>query len=107
MLLALLATTAAASLPGACNQTSGLLSKMSGPSEVKMSAAEAATATSRWAIAYAKNPQDPKMAMGYAAALRAIGSKDRALEVLKTAYRADPSNDEVAAELGRAALDAG
>jgi Flp pilus assembly protein TadD len=34
-------------------------------------------------------------------------SKDRALEVLKTAYRADPSNGEVAAELGRAVLDAG
>jgi len=106
-LFALLATTAAASLLGACAQTDGLFSRGGGTSDVQMSATEARNATSKWAVAYAQNPQDPEMALGYAQALRAIGSKDRSLEILKTAYRADPSNGEVAAELGRVALDMG
>ena len=47
------------------------------------------------------------MALGYAAALKAIGSRDRALEVLKRPTRATPANGEIAAELGRLALDMG
>ncbi|MGH6735669.1 MAG: tetratricopeptide repeat protein [Methyloceanibacter sp.] len=107
MVLALLATTAAASLLGACSQTGKLFSRDSGSEAVQMTAAEAAGATSKWAAAYSKNPQDPEMALGYAKTLRAIGSKDRSLEILKTAYRANPNNGEVAAELGRVALDMG
>lgn len=106
MVLALLASTTAASLLGACGQTGKLFSGNS-QSEVKMTAAEAAGATSKWAVAYAKDPQDPDIALGYARALRAIGSRDRALDILKTAYSADPSNGKVAAELGRVALEAG
>jgi Flp pilus assembly protein TadD len=73
----------------------------------QMSAAEAATATSQWATAYAKDPQNPKMALGYSRALKAIGSRDKALEVLTSAYQTNPSSGEVAAELGRLALDMG
>ena len=47
----------------------------------------------------------PKMALGYANALKAIGSRDRAMEVLTAAYRANQDNGEIAAELGRLALD--
>ena len=107
MVLALLATTAAASLLGACNQTGGLFSRNSAPTEVKMTAQEAAGATSRWAMAYGKNPQDPQMALGYAKSLRALGNKQRALDIMKTAYRANPENGELAAELGRIALEMG
>jgi hypothetical protein len=84
MVIALLATTAATSLLGACGQTGGGLFSR-GPGEVQMTAAEAAEATSQWAVTYAKNPRDPD------AALRAIGNKKRALDVLQTAYRADPA----------------
>ena len=107
--LALLATTAAASLLGACSQTDRpFLSKSSFSSDdTQMSANEAVGATTQWAEAYAKNPQDPRMALGYAKALKAIGSRDKSLESLTTAFRANPNNGEVAAELGRLALDMG
>jgi len=105
MVLALLATTAAASLLGACGQTPKLFSRNSQPAEVKMSEAEAANATSQWARAYLQRPQDPQMALGYARSLKAIGAKDQSLEVLKTAYRVNPRNGELAAELGRVALE--
>ena len=107
MVLALLATAAVAPLLGACGQTAGggLFSR--GPAEVQMTAADAAKATSQWAVAYAKNPKDPEMALGYAKSLRAIGNKNRSLEILKTAYRANPQDGQVAAELGRVALEAG
>jgi Flp pilus assembly protein TadD len=105
MVLALLATTAAAALLGACNQTGGLLARNNGSEDVQMSAEQAAGAIQQWALAYAKNPQDPKMALGYAKSLKAIGSNDRALEVLKGAYQANPADGQVAGELGRLALE--
>jgi Flp pilus assembly protein TadD len=104
MAFALLATTAMAALAGGCTQT-GPFARLSG--EPKLAAADAVGAIAQWSAAYAKNPQDPKAALGYAAALKAIGSRERALEVLTTAYRANPDNGEVAAELGRVALDMG
>jgi Flp pilus assembly protein TadD len=64
-------------------------------------------AVTKWSQAYARSPQDPRMALGYARALKAIGSKDQAFEVLKTAYRRDRDNGEIASELGRLALDMG
>jgi Flp pilus assembly protein TadD len=109
MVLALLATTAAASLLGACNQTDGrLFAKSSFSSDdTQMSESEAVRATTQWAAAYAKNPQDPRMALGYAKALKAIGSRDRSLDILETAYQTNPNDGELAAELGRLALDMG
>jgi Flp pilus assembly protein TadD len=102
IVLALLATTAIATVLGGCVQ-SGPLSRFSG--EPKLAAADAIGAVAQWSAAYAKNPQDPKTALGYANALKAIGSRDRALDVLTTAYRANQDNGEIAAELGRLALD--
>ncbi|HXG78126.1 MAG TPA: tetratricopeptide repeat protein [Methyloceanibacter sp.] len=100
--LALLATTAVAVLLGGCSQAGGLFSR-----EPKLAAADSIGAISQWSAAYAKKPNDPKMALGYAKALKAIGSRDRALEVLTAGYRANPTHGELAAELGRLALDMG
>jgi Flp pilus assembly protein TadD len=105
MALALLATTAVAALLGGCTQTGLPFARNS--EETKLSAADAVGAIAQWSAAYSKNPQDPKMALGYAAALKAIGSRDRALEVLVAAYRANQTNGEISAELGRLALDMG
>ena len=107
--LALLATTAMAALLGGCSSTDKLFSKLGSSSseEVQLSAEDAAGAVSQWSSAYLKNPQDPRMALGYAKSLKAIGSRDRALEVLKTAYQQNMNNGEIAAELGRLALEMG
>ena len=102
----LFATTAVACLLGGCTQTSKLGGNL-GSDEVQMSAKDAADATSKWASAHAKDPKDPKVAYNYAKALRAIGSRDRAIEVLTAAYHANPDNGEISAELGRLALEAG
>jgi Flp pilus assembly protein TadD len=104
----LFATTAAGCLLlGGCTQTGKLWKSGSGSDEVQMSAAEATNATSKWASAYEKKPQDPKTALGYAKALKAIGSRERALQVLTASYQANPDNGEISAELGRLALEAG
>ena len=105
MALALLATTAVAALLGGCTQTG--LPFAPNSEENKLSAADAVGAIAQWSAAYSKNPQDPKMALGYAAALKAIGSRDRALDVLIAGYRANQTNGEISAELGRLALDMG
>jgi len=102
MALALIAITAIATALGGCNQT-GPFSRFS--SEPKLAAADSMGAIAQWSAAYAKNPQDPKMALGYANALKVVGSRDRALEVLTAAYRANQTNGEIAAELGRLALE--
>ena len=101
MVLALLATTALATALGGCNQT-GMFSRSSEP---KLAAADAIGAIAQWSAAYAKNPQDPKTALGYANALKVIGSRDRAMGVLTAAYSAHQNNGEIAAELGRLALE--
>jgi len=105
MALALLATTAVAALLGGCTQTG--LPSTPFSSEPKLAAADEIGAIAQWSAAYAKSPQDPKMVLGYAAALKAIGSRDRALEVLTAGYRAKQDNGEISAELGRLALDMG
>ncbi len=110
MALALLATVAPAALLGGC--TTGPLLGNEGryPSSAARLAdnpdPNAPGATAQWAAAYARNPNDPRTALGYARALKAIGSKDPALEVLKVSYQTNPTG-EVAAELGRLALDMG
>jgi Flp pilus assembly protein TadD len=104
--LALVATAAAGLLVSGCGTTEGLFSRRSLPQEnVQMSASQAVTATQEWAAAYAKNPEDPRNAIGYARTLKALGSDDKALEILKTAFQASPTNGDLAAELGRLALE--
>jgi Flp pilus assembly protein TadD len=75
--------------------------------ESKLGATDAIGAVAQWSAAYSKKPEDPKIALGYAASLKAVGSRDKALEILVTSYRRNPANGEVAAELGRLALDMG
>jgi Flp pilus assembly protein TadD len=70
-----------------------------------MTPSEAVTATQQWAAAHAKSPQDPHNAIGYARTLKALGSGDKALEILKNAFNASPTNGDIAAELGRLALE--
>ncbi len=105
LVLALLASAAASSLLGACTTNNPL----SGPASVALAKGESndAATVSRWAEAYAKSPSDPRMALGYARALKSIGSKDKAFEILQTAQRRDPKNGAIASELGRLALDTG
>jgi Flp pilus assembly protein TadD len=101
-MLALLATTAIAAIAGGCTQTGGLFSR-----EPKLAATDSIGAVAKWSSAYAKDPQDPKVALGYARSLKNIGSRDRALEILVAGYRANPADGELSAELGRLALDMG
>jgi Flp pilus assembly protein TadD len=100
--LALLATTALATLLGGCMQTSLPFGRSEEP---KLSATDAIGAIAQYSAAYNKNPQDPKIVLGYAAALKNIGSRDKALEILTAGYQANQDNGEIAAELGRLALD--
>jgi Flp pilus assembly protein TadD len=104
--LALIATAAAGLLLSGCGTTEGLFSLKSLPEEnVQLSASQAITATQEWAAAYAKNPEEPRNVIGYARALRALGSDDKALEILKAAFRTNPTNGDIATELGRLALE--
>jgi len=104
--LALIATAAAGLLLSGCGATEGLFSRRSLPEEnVQMSASQAITATQGWATAYAKNPEDPRNVIGYARALRALGSDDKALEILKAGFQTSPTNGDIATELGRLALE--
>jgi Flp pilus assembly protein TadD len=104
--LALLASAAASGMLGACTPKNPLAA----PPSVQFATGETsdgAMAVTRWAEAYAKSPQDPRVALGYARALKGIGSKDKAFDVLKTAHQRDRNNGELASELGRLALDMG
>ena len=119
MVLALLATTAAAALLGGCGHagdglrggggiaSSGLGLFKRKPPDVQMSAAEAFEATTKRSAAYNKDTTNPRNAIGYAASLRALGNKKRAFEVLQTAYATNPNNPELAAEIGKVALETG
>ena len=77
------------------------------PPEVQMTAAEAFEATTKWNDAYNKDTTNARNALGYSAALRTLGNKKRAFEVLQTAYAANPNNPELAAEIGKVALETG
>src|SRR4029078_2000514 len=106
-ILVLLAISAAASLLGGCMRTGGSDMPELTATDPKSAPQSNAAATAQWAAAYAKKPQDPKLALGYARALRAVGSKDRAMQVIQADFQADQANGELAAEFGRLALDMG
>jgi Flp pilus assembly protein TadD len=106
VILALLATLGAGLPLSGCGTSEALFSRGSLPKEnVPMSASEAIAATQEWAAAYEKEPEKPRNVLGYARALRALGSDDKALEVLKAAFQANPTNGDIASELGRLALE--
>lgn len=64
-------------------------------------------ATSQWARKHQKKPADVPAALNYARSLKALGAKDRALEVLARTHQLQPKNTELASEYGRLALDLG
>jgi len=64
-------------------------------------------ATTHWARQHQKNPQDPKAALNYARNLKALGSREKALEVLARTYQLNPGHAELASEYGRMALSLG
>lgn len=106
-IVALLAATAAATLLGGCMKTGMSDMPELTATDPKGDPQANAAATSQWATAYAKKPTDPKLALGYSRALRAMGSKDQAMHVLQGAFEANQTNGELAAEFGRLALDVG
>src|SRR5262245_59068695 len=105
--LVLLASAAVAPLLGGCMRTGSSDMPELTATDPKADPQANAAATSQWAMAYAKKPKDPKIAIGYARALKVMGNKDRALGVLEASFRQNQNNGELAAEFGRLALDMG
>jgi len=110
----LILTTASAALLGGCNKTGG--NQLLGANGMGLPPVNTAAMTDdqsnrakvgQWAAAYARRPQDPKMVLGYAYALKATGNKQQAMTVLNNGFRANPDNGEIAAQLGRVALELG
>ena len=64
-------------------------------------------ATTHWAGKHQKNPQDPTAALSYARNLKALGSREKALDVLARTYQLNPGHSELASEYGRMALSLG
>ena len=67
----------------------------------------AAAARDYWAEALSKNPRDERAAVAYARALKAEGSKDKAMSALQQAAIYNPDSLSIASEQGRLALDMG
>ena len=67
----------------------------------------AAAARDYWADALAKNPRDERAAVAFARALKAEGSKDKAMSALQQAAIYNPDSLAIASEQGRLALDMG
>lgn len=110
----LILTTAAAALLGGCNKTGG--TPVLGLNGAPLPTVDAAALTpgqsnrakvGQWAAAYGRKPEDPRMVLGYAHALKATGNKQQAMTVLNNGFRANPGNGEIAAQLGRVALEVG
>jgi Flp pilus assembly protein TadD len=66
-----------------------------------------AAAHEYWANALMRNPRDENAAIGYARALKAEGSKDKALSALQQAAIYNSDSKAIASEEGRLALDMG
>jgi len=64
-------------------------------------------AATQWAREHQKKPANPVAALNYARTLKALGSKDKALEVLARTYQLNQGNNKLASEYGRLALDLG
>ncbi|MEJ2433746.1 MAG: tetratricopeptide repeat protein [Pseudolabrys sp.] len=60
-----------------------------------------------WGPRYRANPSDPRAAIAYARALRAVGQRAQAVAVLQQATMRNPKNMELLGAYGRALADAG
>jgi Flp pilus assembly protein TadD len=98
---------------GACAQTGELLPKASLASLQSSDESEKPTtpqnelqkATAYWGQEYAKRPTALEPALSYARNLKALGEKQKALDVLQRAGSVHDGNRELAGEYGRLALD--
>ncbi|MDX8453009.1 tetratricopeptide repeat protein [Mesorhizobium sp. VK9D] len=95
----------AASVAG-CGSTSrmttGSISRADSRPLETMSAGELHVATSRLGESYARNPNDKRMAMNFAAALQMDGDADQSLAVMRKLAIAYPKDREVLAAYGKA-----
>lgn len=64
-------------------------------------------ATTQWARKHEKDPADATAALNYARGLKALGAKDKALDVLARTYQLTPRNGELVSDYGRLALALG
>lgn len=64
-------------------------------------------AATKWAQEHQKKPADAIAAVNYARTLKAIGNKNKAMEVLARTHQINPGNAKLNSEYGRLALDMG
>ena len=82
--------------------TTGSISRSDNRPLETMSAGELHTATSRLGQSYARNPNDKRMAMNFAAALQMDGDADQSLAVMRKLAIAYPKDRDVLAAYGKA-----
>ncbi|RTL92039.1 MAG: tetratricopeptide repeat protein [Hyphomicrobiales bacterium] len=82
--------------------TTGSISRSDSRPLETMSAGELHTATSRLGESYARNPNDRRMAMNFAAALQMDGDADQSLAVMRKLAIAYPKDRDVLAAYGKA-----
>lgn len=110
-----LAALAAALMLGGCAQTSDLpgANLLVASDEPKAASTpetgvnELQKATTYWGQEYAKRPLEAEPALAYAKNLKALGEKNKALEILQRSFSLHSDNREIAGEYGRLALDIG
>ena len=98
---------------GACSQSSSDLLPMTVADKQQTSESDKSAvpqnelqkATTYWGMEYAKKPSDLKSALNYARNLRALGERQKALEVMQHASSFHDGDKELAGEYGRLALD--
>lgn len=108
------ASLTASLLLGACSASTDLLPSIAmKPSDTTTGATtssdspqtELQKATVYWGQEYAKNPAELKPALNYAKDLKALGEKTKAMSVLQQAALIHGSDQELAGEYGRLALE--
>lgn len=101
---------------GACAQTADLLptalidtssSETPAVAQAASSMSELQKATAYWGQEYAKRPLEVAPAIAYARNLKALGEKQKAMQVLQRSYALHTDNRELAGEYGLIALELG
>ena len=87
---------------GTSKFTTGSISRSDSRPLETMSANDLHTATSRLGQSYARNPDDKRVAMNFAAALQMDGDADQSLAVMRKLAIAYPKDREVLAAYGKA-----
>ena len=99
-----LTSLAAMSMLGAC--TTSLTNQLS-PGANVTSQADAISEATRYANLYKERPGDLATGFRFASALQAIGSRERAIEVLGEVAKANPDNLDAVSAYGKALAEAG